>query len=102
MAAVRSPGSSGTQRLLLVDQGSPRQIQHYADEKLVGAVEQYYPGTRLGAVLLGSKVVLFYKPVNPVALFARRSTMVEIGRMGAKWFMLPESKGMAVRPLCPE
>ncbi|KAF9638010.1 hypothetical protein BFW01_g8907 [Lasiodiplodia theobromae] len=65
MAAVRSPGSSGTQRLLLVDQGSPRQIQHYADEKLVGAVEQYYPGTRLGAVLLGSKVVLFYKPVNP-------------------------------------
>lgn len=51
--------------MLLVDQSQPSQIQHYAEGKLVGAVGQFYNGTRLGAVPQGKKVVLFYKPVNP-------------------------------------
>ncbi|KAK0645156.1 hypothetical protein DIS24_g8171 [Lasiodiplodia hormozganensis] len=54
MAGVRDE----KEHLLIVDKSN--QIQHYADEKFVDTVEGYLSTTRLGAVLQGNNIVLFY------------------------------------------
>lgn len=63
IAAASNPSGNGKQHVIIADKA--KKIQDYVDGKKV-EVAPYYPGTGLGAVPQGDKVILFYKSLNPV------------------------------------